>query len=225
MSSADFSLLTKRRFAPMFVVQFLGAFNDNVLRFGMISLATYTIFQNDDHKAAILASEAAGLFMLMYLLFSAIAGQLADKYDKARLMQIIKGAEVVIMALSVAGFWYQSIPLLMTCLCLMGVHSTIFGPVKYAILPQHLGRDEIMGGTGIIEAGTFLAILGGQLLGMRIEHPWHAGVVALGLAVIGFIAALAIPKAPAPDPKMRITRNPVFATWKVLRMAWAGKGT
>ena len=186
MSAPDLSLLTKRRFAPMFVVQFLGAFNDNLLKFAMLFLANFGIYANAPEKAEILAAAATGLFIAPYFLFSALAGQLADRIDKARLIRWIKLAEVLIMGIGLAGFWFQSIPALMTALFLMGLHSTIFGPVKYSILPQHLREHEIMGGTGLIEAGTFLAILGGQLLA-GVVPPWEAGLIATGLACIGFL--------------------------------------
>src|SRR5258706_13061708 len=150
MSAPDFSLLAKRRFAPMFVVQFLGAFNDNVLKFAMLTLATFTLYRGDPDHVALLGNIASGLFILPYFLFSAMAGQLADAWDKARLVRIIKGAEIGIMTIGLVGFWTESIPLLMTALFMMGMHSTFFGPVKYSILPQHLPKDEIVGGTGLI---------------------------------------------------------------------------
>jgi acyl-[acyl-carrier-protein]-phospholipid O-acyltransferase/long-chain-fatty-acid--[acyl-carrier-protein] ligase len=164
MSAPDLSLLSKRRYGPLFAVQFLGAFNDNLLKFGLLFLANFAIYKGQADKAATLSNIATGLFILPYFLFSPFAGQLADAWDKARLVRLVKAAEVGIMVLALAGFWFRSIPLLMTALFLMGCHSTLFGPVKYSILPQHLGPHEIMGGTGLIEAGTFLAILGGQLL-------------------------------------------------------------
>ena len=193
MSAPDFSLLAKRRFAPMFVVQFLGAFNDNVLKFAMLSLATYTLFPQDPNHVALLGNIATGLFILPYFLFSAMAGQIADAWDKARLVRIIKGAEVIIMALGLFGFWFQSVPALMAALFMMGMHSTFFGPVKYSILPQHLNQNEIVGGTGLIEGGTFLAILGGQLLAVTGVLPaWECCIAATLLAGVGFAASWAI---------------------------------
>eukprot|EP01035_Chromulina_nebulosa_P031225 gene31225-41608_t len=177
MSAPDLSLLGKRRFAPLFVVQFLGAFNDNVLKFAMLLLATYTIYKDAPHSAEQLTTIATGLFILPYFLFSAMAGQIADAWDKARLVRIVKAAEIGIMGLGLLGFWAESIPLLLGALFMMGMHSTFFGPVKYSLMPQHLHANEIMGGTGLIEAGTFLAILGGQLLGSKLA-PWQAGVTA-----------------------------------------------
>jgi len=224
MSAPDFSLLAKRRYGPLFVVQFLGAFNDNVLKFAMLLLANYTLYANQPDKSAMLATIATGLFILPYFLFSALAGQIADSLDKAKLVRAVKAAEIVFMAVGLAGFWLQSVPLLLGALFLMGCHSTLFGPVKYSILPQHLGPHEIMGGTGLIEAGTFLAILAGQLLAGVIA-PWEAGMVATGLACVGFLASLFVPAAPpAAGGGVRIDVNPLRSTWTVLKTAHDGRG-
>ncbi len=196
MSAPDLTLITKRRFGPIFAVQFLGAFNDNLLKFAMLFLANFGLYAAQPDKAELLAAAATGLFILPYFLFSALAGQVADMVDKARIVRWIKLAEVGIMAIALGGFWLQSIPILLLSLFLMGLHSTMFGPIKYAIIPQHLRPDEIMGGTGLIESGTFLAILGGQLLAGMVP-PWVAGVIAVSLAVAGWVASLAVPPAPS----------------------------
>jgi len=223
MSAPDLSLLTSRRFGPMFVVQFLGAFNDNVLKFAMLFFASFSLYAAEPAKSELLATVATGLFILPYFLFSALAGQIADAWDKARLVRLVKAAEILFMGVGLAGFWFESVPLLLTALFLMGCHSTLFGPVKYSILPQHLGPNEIMGGTGLIEAGTFLAILGGQLLA-GVVPPWEAGLIATGLAVVGFVASLAVPSAPATSPGLEIDRNPLRSTWNVLTAARDGEG-
>jgi acyl-[acyl-carrier-protein]-phospholipid O-acyltransferase/long-chain-fatty-acid--[acyl-carrier-protein] ligase len=223
VSAPELSLLTKRRFAPMFIVQFLGAFNDNLLKFAMLFLANFTIFVKEPGKAEMLAAVATGLFMAPYFLFSALAGQLADRIDKARLIRWIKLAEVLIMMIGLAGFWFQSIAALLTALFLMGLHSTLFGPVKYSILPQHLGEHEIMGGTGLIEGGTFLAILGGQLLAGLIM-PWQAGLTAMGVAALGYLVALAIPLAPPIRGDHPIDWNVLRGTAEILRTASDGRG-
>ncbi len=223
MSAPDLSLLGKRRFGPLFTVQFLGAFNDNLLKFALLFLANFGIYAAQPDKAELLATIATGLFILPYFLFSAIAGQIADAWDKAKLVRIVKGAEIGIMALALAGFWWQAIPLLLVALFLMGLHSAIFGPVKYSILPQHLKTNEIVGGTGLVEAGTFLAILGGQLLAGVIP-PWEAGIVATGLAVLGFLASLAVPSAPATAPGLKIELNIFRSTWRILGAAKCGRG-
>ncbi|WP_309141077.1 acyl-[ACP]--phospholipid O-acyltransferase [Novosphingobium sp. G106] len=223
MSAPDLSLLAKRRFAPMFVVQFLGAFNDNLLKFAMLFLANFVIYKTEPAKAEMLAVIATGLFMLPYFLFSALAGQLADRIDKARLIRWIKLAEVVIMTIGLAGFWFQSIPALLTALFFMGLHSTLFGPVKYSILPQHLGPNEITGGTGLIEAGTFLAILGGQLLAQFIP-AWEAGLTAMGIAALGYLAALAIPPAPPMRGDHPVDWNIWRGTIEIMGAARHGRG-
>jgi len=223
MSAPDLSLLGKRRLGPLFVVQFLGAFNDNLLKFALLFLANFGLYTAAPHKAEMLATIATGLFILPYFLLSALAGQIADKWDKARLIRVVKAAEIAIMALALAGFWFQSVPILLTCLFLMGVHSTIFGPAKYSILPQHLGPHEVMGGTGLVEAGTFLAILAGQLLGGVIP-PWQAGLVATGIAVLGFLASFAIPPAPSAAPDLRIEKNLFKGSWKIMAAAHSGRG-
>lgn len=223
MSAPDLSLLGKRRFAPLFVVQFLGAFNDNLLKFALLFLANFGLYHAQPDKAEMLATIATGLFILPYFLFSALAGQLADAWDKAKIVRVVKAAEVVIMGIAVTGFWLESVPMLLSCLFLMGLHSTIFGPVKFSILPQHLAPQEIMGGTGLIEAGTFLAILSGQLLAGVIP-PWEAGLVAVGLASAGLLVSLAVPSAPSVVPGLRIERNIFKSTWAILRAARHGRG-
>ncbi|SFG25732.1 acyl-[acyl-carrier-protein]-phospholipid O-acyltransferase / long-chain-fatty-acid--[acyl-carrier-protein] ligase [Novosphingobium sp. CF614] len=223
MSAPDFSLLAKRRFAPMFAVQFLGAFNDNLLKYAMLLLANYGILRDAPDKAGMLSVVATGLFTLPYFLFSALAGQIADRIDKASLVRWIKLAEVGIMGMALVGFAWESIALLLASLFLMGLHSTVFGPVKYSILPQHLREHEIMGGTGLIEAGTFLAILSGQLLAGQVM-PWEAGLVAMGLAVLGYLAALNIPPAPPSRGGHPVDWNVARGTWHVLTTAHKGRG-
>jgi len=218
MSAPDLSLLGTRRFAPLFVVQFLGAFNDNLLKFALLFLANFGLYAAEPGKAAQLATIATGLFILPYFLFSAIAGEIADAWDKARLVRAVKIAEVAIMLIALIGFRLESVPLLLGALFLMGVHSTIFGPIKYAILPQHLRPGEIMGGTGVIEAGTFLAILGGQLLASVIA-PWQSAVVASGLAVLGLAASLLLPPAPPTAPGLAIDLNLFRSTGQIVAAA------
>jgi acyl-[acyl-carrier-protein]-phospholipid O-acyltransferase/long-chain-fatty-acid--[acyl-carrier-protein] ligase len=223
MSAPQFSLLGTRRLGPLFGVQFLTALNDNLFKFAMLFLATYRIYAGDPDQAAMLALIATALFTLPYFLFGAVAGQLADAWDKGRLIRLVKLAEIGIMALGLIGFWTESIPLLLTVLFLMGCHSTIFGPAKYAIIPQHLREHEVMGGTGLIEAGTFLAILSGQLLAGLIP-PWEAGLVATGLAIAGYAAALAIPPAPSAAAGLKIGWNPIRSTRRLIGVARNGEG-
>jgi acyl-[acyl-carrier-protein]-phospholipid O-acyltransferase/long-chain-fatty-acid--[acyl-carrier-protein] ligase len=223
MSAPDFSLLAKRRYGPLFVVQFFGAFNDNVLRYAMIFLATSGLARTRLIDPAMLGPVTLGLFILPYFLLSAFAGQIADAIDKGRMIRIIKAVEIGIMGVALAGFWLGNMWVLLAALLMMGVHSTFFGPVKYSILPQHLSEHEMMGGTGLIEAGTFLAILGGQLLANEI-HPWIAASIAMGCAVIGFLSALAIPAAPPSGSNHAIDYNIFRGTWSILRTATKGRG-
>src|SRR5207253_7231995 len=162
-------LLRARRFVPLFATQFLGAFNDSLFKQAVVLFVTYKLYSNPD-KEFQFSAIAQALFILPFFLLSALAGQLADDHDKARLIRIIKLAEIGIMIVGGAGIMLANIPLMLTAVFAMGVHSTFFGPLKYAILPQHLGKDEVLGGTGLVEAGTYIAILLGTIL---------AGVLAL----------------------------------------------
>ncbi|MEG3174681.1 hypothetical protein U1872_00450 [Sphingomonas sp. RB3P16] len=222
MSSPDFSLLATRRFGPLFVVQFLGAFNDNVLKFALLFLANFGANQSA-LSGEMLATVSTGIFILPYFLFSALAGQIADAIDKRILIRWVKTAEIAIMALGLLGFWIDSIAILLGCLFLMGLHSTLFGPVKYSILPQHLGAHEMMGGTALIEAGTFLAILGGQLLAGLVP-PWEAGLAATVLAGVGLGASLLIPSAPPSGRGHHIDWNVIKGTRDILRTASRAPG-
>jgi MFS family permease len=198
-------LLRTRRFVPIFVTQFLGAFNDNLFRTAMVLLVIYGIYK-DAAQEATFSAVAGGLFILPFFLLSALAGQLADSTDKARMVRLVKSAEIIIMVFGAAGLLLHNVPLLLTALTAMGVHSTFFGPIKYAILPQHLGPDEVLGGTGLVEAGTYIGILGGTLLGgvLVVQNPdgsFHGEWAALGVlavALIGRIAGHFVPPAP-PD--------------------------
>ena len=180
MSAPQFSLLTRRRFAPLFATQFLGAFNDNLFKSAMLFLIAFTILRDDPAGAAQAAVIAGAVFILPYLLFSSLAGQLADRIDKAKLAAGVKVAEVGIMAVGGGALVYGSMPLLFAVLFAMGTHSAFFGPVKYSILPQHLRAHELMGGTGLVESGTFLAILTGQWAGGLLAAT-HAAAAVLGV--------------------------------------------
>ena len=196
-------LLRTRRFLPIFTTQFLGAFNDNLFRTSMVMLVIYGIYRDAEQEAAFSAI-AGGLFILPFFLLSALAGQLADATDKAKIVRIVKTAEIVIMLFGAAGLLLHNIPLLLTALTAMGIHSTFFGPIKYAILPQHLQKDEVLGGTGLVEAGTYIGILTGTILGgllvlQRPDGSFHAELAAVGvlvIAVIGRIAGGFVPPAP-----------------------------
>ena len=221
--SGQFGLLKTRRFAPFFVTQFLGAFNDNLFKNALIVLLTFQAAQWTTLKVELLANLAAGVFILPFFLFSATAGQLADKYDKAKLARLVKVLEMVIMGVAAAGFSLHSLPVLMGALFLLGLHSTLFGPVKYAIIPQHLHEDELVGGNALIEAGTFVAILigtlAGGLLAGSVEHPAWIAFGGLVVAFAGYLASRGIPGAPAPAPELKINLNPITETWNNINFA------
>ena len=178
-SHSQFALLKTRRFAPFFVTQFLGAFNDNLYKNALIVLLTFHAASWTTLAPELLTNLAAGIFILPFFLFSATAGQLADKFDKAKMARLVKVLEMLIMAVAGVGFFLQSLEVLLGALFLLGVHSTLFGPVKYAILPQHLREDELVGGNALIESGTFVAILIGTLAGGLLAGAGgHPGWVA-----------------------------------------------
>ena len=213
----QFQLLRERRFLPFFLTQALGAFNDNVFKNALVILVAFLSAQLSSADVNLYTNLAAGLFILPFLLFSATSGQLSDKYDKARLAQLVKVLEIAIMLVACAGFVGRSIPLLMAMLFMMGLHSTLFGPLKYGLLPQVLDDAELVGGNGLIEMGTFLAILVGTILGsslIRFEAigPWLVGGTTVAIAVIGLLCALAMPKSAPVDPALRINWNPFSET-------------
>jgi MFS family permease len=216
-------LLASRRFAPFFATQFLGAFNDNLFKNALIVLLTFQAASWTSLSSGLLANLAAGLFILPFFLFSASAGQLADKYDKALLARMSKLLEIVVMGLAAMGFALQSLPLLMFALFLMGFQSTLFGPVKYAILPQHLRPDELLAGNAWVETGTFVAILTGTLLGALLAAVDGAtawiSLGSIGLAALGYWTSRHIPAAPPAVPELRLNPNPFAETLANLRFA------
>ena len=220
----QFGLLRQRRFGPYFLTQFLGAFNDNVFKNALLLLLAFQSGSQFDLSTDTLINLSAGLFILPFFLFSSTAGQLADKYDKARLIRFVKLAEIVIMLMAALALWQKNLPMLIALLFLMGVQSSLFGPVKYGILPQLLNDRELLGGNGLVETGTFLAILlgtaaGGLLIGIDgIGRLLVAGVV-VAIACAGFASSLGMPPAPAVDPDLRINWNPVRESWRILGYA------
>ncbi|WP_118856704.1 MFS transporter [Sphingomonas mesophila] len=212
-------LLRTRRFVPIFLTQFLGAFNDNLFRTAMVMLVIYGIYR-DPQQEATFSAIAGGLFILPFFVLSALAGQLADERDKAAIVRIVKTAEILIMLVGAAGLLLQNVPALLFALCAMGIHSTFFGPIKYAILPQHLRGDEVLAGTGLVEAGTYIGILGGTLLGgvLVLQNPdgsFHAkwaAVAVIAVAIVGRITGHFVPPAP-PDPDA----PPFHFDWHIVR--------
>jgi len=205
-------LLRSRRFVPLFATQFLGAFNDSLFKQAVVLFVTYQLLK-DARQEFQFSAIAQGLFILPFFLFSALSGQLADDHDKAKLIRIIKLAEIGIMIVGGAGLMLANKYLMLAAVLAMGVHSTFFGPIKYSILPQHLRRDEVLGGTGLVEAGTYIAILLGTILaGVVASRPdWAAGAV-LGFALLGYLAGRQVPPAPPAAERLPITWHIVHAS-------------
>lgn len=224
MSSIKPSLLGKRRFGPLFLTQFGGAFNDNLYRSAMLFSLSFGVAggaSSTAHGAALYAALAGAVFILPYFLFSGMAGQVADRIDKALLARLVKVAEFGIMVVGGVGLVVQSLPLLFLALFAMGAHSTFFGPIKYSMLPQHLKDDELLAGTGMVEAGTFLSILLGQIAGGLLHHE-TAAMAVLAVAAAGLLASLAIPSAPPlAEDRPTLDRNPLTSTMAILRHARA----
>ncbi len=232
-------ILRRRRFLPLFVTQLFNAFNDNLYKTAMVLFVVYSIY-NSEAKEAMFSAVASGVFILPFFLLSALAGQLADMRDKARIIRIIKACEIGIMAVGGLGLliaWQDvecagaigtcvivphslladaAIPLLLAALFAMGVHSTFFGPIKYAILPQHLERDEVLAGTGWVEAGTYMAILVGTILAGWIPVEVAAGVV-FATAVVGYLVSRQVPPAPAQGEVEPIDLNILRSSVAVVR--------
>ncbi|MEO7057067.1 MAG: MFS transporter, partial [Caldimonas sp.] len=219
----QFALLSQRRFAPFFWTQFLGAGNDNLFKFAFTVLVTYKL-QVAWLPPALAGLAIGALFILPFLLFSATSGQLADKFDKAVLIRVVKWLEIAVMALAGWGFVSSNVVLLLGCVFLMGLHSTLFGPVKFAYLPQHLSERELTGGNGMVEMGTFVAILlgnvaGGLLIAIPEVGARYVAFACVGVAVLGRLTAQAVPASPSTDPGLRINWNPVTETLRNLRLA------
>jgi MFS family permease len=205
-------LLRARRFLPLFSTQFLGAFNDSLFKQAVVLFVTYQLLKSPA-KEFQFSAIAQGLFILPFFLFSALSGQLADDHDKARMIRIIKFAEIGIMIVGGAGLMLANIPLMLVAVAAMGVHSTFFGPIKYSILPQHLHRDEVLGGTGLVEAGTYIAILLGTILaGVLASRPQYAAAAVFGFAILGFLAGRQVPPAPPAAERLPITWHIVHAS-------------
>jgi 1-acyl-sn-glycerol-3-phosphate acyltransferase len=219
----QFALLRQRRFAPFFWTQFSGAANDNLFKFALTVMVTYQL-QIGWLPPAMAGLVIGALFILPFLLFSATSGQLTDKYDKTSMIRAVKNLEIAIMALAAWGFYSDNVPILLGCTFLMGLHSTLFGPVKYAYLPQVLNERELTGGNGMVEMGTFVAILLGNVAGGLIVAIPQVGrqdvaIACVLLALVGRAVAQFIPSAPATDPSLKVNFNPVSETWRNLKLA------
>jgi MFS family permease len=222
--SSQFRLLTERRFAPFFATQFLGAFNDNVFRNGLIIVITFQGVKVFGLNASELANVAGALFMLPFFLFSATAGQLADKFEKSRLMRLVKTVEIGLMMLAAFAFVSHSYTVLFIVLFLMGCQSTLFGPVKYAYLPQQLETTELVGGNALVESGTYLAIIlgligGGLSVALDPDNQYLLSACLIAIAVSGYLASRGIPRSEAADPDLKINWNAWRETWQIVGFA------
>jgi acyl-[acyl-carrier-protein]-phospholipid O-acyltransferase/long-chain-fatty-acid--[acyl-carrier-protein] ligase len=222
MSKSQYQLLKTRRFLPLFITQFFNAFNDNAFKNALVILITYRITQNGSHEQFMIAL-IAGLFILPFFLFSAIAGQIADKFEKSKIIILIKSLEVIFMLVACVGFYLNSLFLLMITLFFLGIHSTFFGPIKYAILPEHLHKNELIGGNALIEAGTFAAILIGQILGGSFILKSYGDLLItfllISVAILGLVSSFFIPKTAQGQPHLKISGNFIKETWKIIQIA------
>lgn len=217
---SQFSLLSKRRFLPFFVTQSLGALNDNLFKQSLILAILYKL--NIEGDRGIWVNLCALLFIVPFFLFSALAGQFGEKYPKDRLIRLIKLGEIGIMIVAAIGFAFDHLALMLVALFAMGTHSALFGPVKYSILPQTLREEELVGGNGLVEMGTFLSILAGTIgAGIMLSSSNYTvivSVVIIAVAVLGYLASRAIPAAPADTPQLRLNWNIFSESWATLRM-------
>ncbi len=219
---SQFSLLKYVRFAPFFWTQFFGAFNDNVFKNGLMALITFGILSSSLELSQ-MNNLGAMLFILPFFLFSALAGQLADKYEKSTLIRYVKLFEIFIMVVGGLCFWFHLTWGLMLMLFLMGTQSAFFGPVKYSIIPQHLRPDELVGGNALVETGTFLAILLGTITAGVVSDMESATRIlpflVVLVAIVGYLVCLKIPQAPAPSPDLTIRFNPIKETWHTVQFS------
>ena len=220
MNGSQYHLLKTRRFLPLLVTVLLGAANDNVFKNALLILILFSVGREAPMEETVLVTVAAAIFILPFFIFSATAGQLADKYEKSGMIRWIKFAEVLIMGAGVAALQFGDVYWLLGVLFLMGVQSAFFGPLKYSILPTLLRKDELIGGNAFVEAGTFLAILVGTIVG-GLMAGWEHGVngvaaIVFGLAVIGWICSYGIPQAPAPQPSLKVNYNIATQTFRIV---------
>ena len=227
--ASQFRLLGTRRFLPFFLTQFLGAFNDNLFRNAVVVSLTFGVAASSD--AGVLANVSQGLFILPFFLFSALSGQLADKYEKSRLIRQTRLAEVVLMCCGAVALYIGQVSLLLGVIFLLGVLATIFGPLKYSLMPQHLRQSELVGGNALVDAGTFIAILVGTIAGGLLapessataapgsDANLAAAVTMVVVAALMYLCSRAIPRAEATDPSLKVNFNPITSTWDVIRFA------
>ena len=218
-TKSQLSLLREKRFGPFFLTQFFGAFNDNVFKNALIILIAYQSIYSGSGESNNIINFAAILFILPFFLFSATAGQIADRFEKASLIKKIKIGEICIMLFAAVGFYLNNIPLLLLALFFMGSQSSFFGPIKYSIIPEHLRNDELIGGNALVESGTFMAILlgtifGGILAGISSKTGAVVSCAVISLAVLGYLSSLGIPRTTSANPLLKIRWNPISETFR-----------
>jgi 1-acyl-sn-glycerol-3-phosphate acyltransferase len=219
---SQFGLLKEKRFLPFFLTQFFGAFNDNVFKNALVIMIAFKVASDSD----MLVNLAAALFILPFFIFSALAGQVADKFEKSALIRKVKFIEIIIMLIATLGFYIENIPLLISVLFLMGTQSSLFGPVKYGFLPQQLHKDELIGGNALIESSTFLSILFGTILGgllIALESYYPISITVIFIAVAGYFASRYIPNTPASSPNLKINYNIFSETARNLKFLPSNK--
>lgn len=222
--SSQFALFFKKRFTAMFITQFMGAFNDNLFKQALLLVLTYNVASQMGMEISTLNNLAAMLFILPYFLFSALAGQLADKYEKSKLTVNIKILEIVIMVIAVFGFFMQLYWLLFVALFLLGTQSTFFGPIKYAYLPQVMHEDELVGANGLFQMGTSLSILLGMIVAglltqLTNAYVWICTTVML-VAIVGLMGAKNIPHTPATQPNLTVNWNIITTSWQTIQFLY-----
>ncbi len=219
--SNQFDLLTQQRFRPFFFTQFLGAFNDNVFKTALITSVAFHAISLSKIDGGTLTTLLPGVFILPFFLFSASAGQIADKFEKSAIIRLVKLFEIAIMLFASSGFYHHNIWFLSTALFMMGMHSTLFGPVKYSYLPQHLKQNELIGGNGMVEMGTFVAILLGQVFGALLatvpQHELFTSISILLIALLGYWTSRGVPNSPAADANLKINWNPITETYRSIK--------
>ncbi len=227
-ASSQFALLLQRRFAPFFGAQFLGAFNDNLFKTALVTVITFDAASWTDLNVGLLNNLIAGLFILPFMLGSATAGQIADKFEKASLMRWVKLFEIALMIFAGVGWVTHNLFILIAAVVGMGLHSTMFGPIKHAYLPQHLAPGELVGGNGMVQMGTFVGILTGQLIGAMLVTSGQHGIELIMMATVavafsGWLCTRAVPVTPAADPALTVNRNPFTEIGRNLRFAAANR--
>ncbi|MFK7839396.1 MAG: MFS transporter [Bdellovibrionales bacterium] len=221
--SSQFSLMKTKRFLPLFIVQFLGAFNDNLLKTILVVLIAYGLWDVQGMEPGVLVAVATGLFILPFILFSPLAGMMCDKFDKSVMIKWIKLAEVIIAIIAVAALFSENLYFAFVALLLLGTQSAFFSPCKFSILPDHLKKHELIGGNALVSTGTYMAILFGTIFGAALALMDHGkligGGIILSMSLIGYLSALKIPSAPSQDSNIKLSFNIVAKAFAVVKFA------